>query len=210
MSSKGEQTRNAIVSQAVETVAREGFAGLSIGGLARDLGLSKSGLFAHFRNKDHLQLQVLEAAKARFVQVVVLPAIEEPRGAPRIHALFANWLRYAAEDDTIRGGCIFVGAAAELDDQPGPLRDAAVDAQRDWIATLAKAASLAVDEGHLHAELDCEQFAFAAYSILLGRHLYSRFLDHPRAREFTVTSLQNLLRRASAGAPDPQPLPELA
>jgi AcrR family transcriptional regulator len=210
MSAKGEQTRQEIVQHAVDTVAKDGFGGISIGALARDLGLSKSGLFAHFRSKEQLQLAVLAAAEHRFVERVVRPALQEPRGAPRVHALFGRWLRYATLDHETEGGCIFVGAATELDDSEGTLRDAAVRAQDDWIATLARAARIAVEERHFRSDLDCDLFAFEAYGILLGRHLYTRFLRHPQAPEFTVRALQALLRRAATGATHPQPSPEFA
>ncbi len=209
MSAKGEQTRKDIVGLAVNTVAKEGFAGLSIGGLAKDLGLSKSGVFAHFRSKEQLQLSVLAAAEELFVHHVVRPAIREPRGLPRVHALFRRWARWATKSDEVEGGCIFVGASYELDDTPGALRDAAVQAQKAWIETLRRAASLAVDEGHFRADLDPAQFAYEAYGVLLGRHLYARFLRDPAAPDLSARALRSLLERASDGAPDPQPIPEL-
>jgi len=208
MSAKGEETRHQIVNHAVHTVARGGFGGLSIGVLARELGLSKSGLFAHFRSKEQLQLSVLAAAEQRFLDQVVRPALSKPRGAPRVQALLGRWMTHATLDEDGQGGCIFVGAATELDDRLGALRDAAVEAQNAWIGTLARAAAIAVQEGHFAPDLDPEQFAFEAYGVLLSRHLYSRFLHHPSVPALTLRALDDLLTRAAAGAPHPQPSSE--
>ncbi|MCO4773715.1 MAG: TetR/AcrR family transcriptional regulator, partial [Deltaproteobacteria bacterium] len=130
--------------------------------------------------------------------------------APRVHALLTRWMRWATRSVEIDGGCIFVAAASELDDTEGLLRESAVDAQNAWVETLRRAASLAVAEGHFGEDLACDQFAFEAYGILLSRHLYGRFLRHPDAPALTVSALRALLARAADGAPNPQPIPELA
>src|SRR3954470_4749744 len=117
---KGEATRQAILDHAAAQASRIGLRGLSIGQLAEELALSKSGLFAHFQSKEALQVQVLEHAAANFVDRVVRPALAAPRGIPRLRALFEGWLAWG---DSQASGCIFVAAAAELDDQPGPARD---------------------------------------------------------------------------------------
>lgn len=161
-------------------VRLEGLEAISIGGLARQVGLSKSGLFAHFKSKETLQLQVIERASSSFVDAVVLPAIKEPRGEPRVRALFDNWIRWADPDDN-EGGCVFVGAAAELDDKPGSLRDALVRTQREWVAAITRAFQIAKDEGHLSDRCDPEQLAFQLYAIMMAYHLYSRLLDDPSA-----------------------------
>ena len=131
MSGKGEMTRAAILDEAVQVAARVGFSGLSIGGLAGQVEMSKSGLFAHFRSKEQLQLQTMDRARQRFVDVVVRPALAAPRGEARVRAVFDRWLVWARQ--SMDAGCIFVAAAAELDDRPGPLRDALVANERDWL-----------------------------------------------------------------------------
>lgn len=170
--SKGEETRQAILSRAFELATVVGVSGLSIGRLAEETGLSKSGLFAHFGSKEALEVAVVEEASRQFVQEVMVPALREPRGEPRLQALFKRWLKWGARP----GGCFFVGACTELDDRPGPPRDALVRAQKDWIDELSKAARIAVSEGHFRTDLDPEQFAFELYSIMLGAHLFTRFL----------------------------------
>ena len=124
---KGELTRQSIVEHAAGLASRIGLGGITIGALAGDLDLSKSGLFAHFRSKEALQLQVLEHAAARFTELVIRPALAAPRGEPRLRALFDRWRRWP-EASGLPGGCLFVQAAVELDDQPGPARDQLVQA----------------------------------------------------------------------------------
>src|SRR5437016_4651213 len=127
---KGERTRHQILQHALSMASTVGFAGLSIGGLADGLDLSKSGLFAHFQSKEGLQLQVLEYAAGKFVEKVVRPSLTAPRGEPRVRALFENWMKWPRLSG-MGGGCIFVAASSELDDRPGPVRDRLVELQRD-------------------------------------------------------------------------------
>lgn len=176
--SKGEQTRRAIVDEAMRSASQIGLEGLSIGSLAQSLGLSKSGLFAHFKSKENLQVQVLDGAAELFVARVVRPAIAKPRGEPRVRALFDNWLRWACRP-ALPGGCIFVAAATEFDDRPGEVRERLIETQRDWLDTLARAARIAKEEGHFRADLDCEQFAFHEYSVMLGGHHRARLMQDP-------------------------------
>ena len=171
--SKGQETRQRILERAVAMAAEVGLDGLSLGDLASTLQLSKSGLFAHFQSKQALMLAVLEAGAERFVQTVVVPALGEPRGEPRLRALFDRWLEWGKTAD---GGCLFVAAAAELDDRPGPVRDALVTAHRAWLATLGRAARIAVDEGHLRDDLDERQLAFDLHGLMLAFHLHHRLL----------------------------------
>ena len=174
---KGEETRQAILGRAFQLATIVGVSGLTIGRLAEETGLSKSGLFAHFGSKEALDVAIVEEAGRQFVQAVMVPALREPRGEPRVRALFDNWIAWGQR----AGGCFFVGAAAELDDRPGPPRDALVRASRDWIDELAKAARIAVREGHFAASTDAEQFAFELYGIMLSCHQFSRFLREPDA-----------------------------
>src|SRR5262245_8275335 len=180
---KGEETRQAILTRAFELAKTVGLSGLSIGRLAEDTGLSKSGLFAHFGSKEALEVAVVGEAARQFVELVVAPALRQPRGEPRVRALFERWILWGQQS----GGCFFVGAVAELDDRAGPPRDALVQTCKDWVDALATAARITVSEGHFRADLDPEQFAFEVYSIMLGFHTYQKFLREPtsldRARE---------------------------
>lgn len=189
---KGAETRERILEQAVRLASRDGLEGLTIGSLSSELGLSKSGLFAHFGSKDELQLQVLQAAVARFNDIVTRPALAAPRGEPRIRAFFEHWLEWS-NHPSMPGGCVFVAAAAELDDRTGPARDYLARAQRDRAVFLAKAARLAVEAGHFRAGIDPEQFAFDMDCIALGYHHAQRLLRDPRAGERARSAFERLL-----------------
>lgn len=193
---KGAQTRDQILERAAAIASRDGLEGLSIGSLAGDLGMSKSGLFAHFGSKEELQLQVLRAAAARFANVVLMPALAAPRGEPRLRALFENW--FAWEQESAAGGCIMIAASVELDDQPGPLRDYLVEVQQQWLGALARAARLAVEEGHFRADLDDDQFAFEMKSLMLGFHDLKRLLRDPSAEARVRTAFERLILSARA------------
>ena len=194
MVSKGEATRVAILDEAVQLASRVGFDGLSIGRLAEQADMSKSGLFAHFRSKEQLQLQAMDRARARFVDVVVRPSLATPRGEARVRAVFDNWLTWARQ--TLDGGCIFVAAAAELDDRPGPLRDALVTNERDWLDVLATVAGTAVAEGEFRSDLDLRQFAFELHALMLGHHHASRLLRDADAADRTARAFEALLAAA--------------
>lgn len=191
---KGEVTRTAIVSRAVELATSIGLDGLSIGRLAEELKLSKSGLFAHFGSKDNLQVETIVAARAEFVESVVAPALKAPRGEPRVRELFERWLHWGARP----GGCFFVAAAVELDDRPGKARDALVDSQRDWHEALATAARIAVEQGHFRDDLDPEQFAFEMYALMLGAHHFHHFIRDRKSLTRTRRAFEALVERARA------------
>lgn len=195
--SKGEETRQAILSKAFELATVVGVSGLSIGRLAEETGLSKSGLFAHFGSKEALEVAVVEEASRQFVQDVMVPALRSARGEPRLRALFEQWLIWGERP----GGCFFVGACTELDDRPGPARDALIRSQKDWVDEIAKAARIAVSEGHFSKDLDADQFAFEFYSTMLGAHMFTRFLREPKARARTTQSFERLVASARAASP---------
>jgi AcrR family transcriptional regulator len=189
---KGRKTRTQILDVALSVASREGLAGLTIGELAKSVGMSKSGLFAHFRGKDSLELAVLEAAVNRFITTVMRPAFEKPRGEPRIEALVKNWLQFIDGSNSLPGGSVIISASVELDDRPGPLRDFVQTAQRDLITNIEKAARIAVNEGHFREDLDCEQFAWSLYSFVLGYHHFSRMLNDPKAELHLMRSVRGL------------------
>lgn len=189
---KGEETRQGVLDAALSLASELGLEAISIGKLAQRVGLSKSGLFAHFASKENLQLQLLDEAVRRFVDVVVAPALRKPRGEPRVRALFDNWLAWE-RSPFLPGGCIFIAAAVELDDRPGPARDRLVGSQRDWLETIATAATIAISEGHFRADLDVQQFAHDFYAIVNGYHFVSRLLADPNAQQRTQNAFERLL-----------------
>jgi len=193
MVAKGQDTRERILENALELASTVGFEGLSIGKLAKTAEMSKSGLFAHFESKEDLQLEVLRTAAIHFLNTVVSPSLRQPRGEPRVRALFDRWVDW---DAMRKGGCPFVAASHELDDRSGRLRDALVSVQRDWFDTLATAVRIGVDEGHFRDDLDAEQMAFEIYGAGMAFHLFHRLMRDPKARERTMAAFEQLLIRA--------------
>ena len=164
---KGEATRDAIVDQAYDNARRNGLEGLSIGTVATAVGMSKSGVFAHFGSREDLQMAVLEAACARFVAHVMTPALKARRGLARLRVIIANWCDWARHTD---GHCVLLGAVSEFDGRPGALRERVVHYQARWRSELARAIRIAVDAGELPPGTDAEQFAFEIYGVLLVLH----------------------------------------
>jgi AcrR family transcriptional regulator len=175
-----------------------GLSGLTIGTLAEQAQLSKSGLFGHFRSKEALQLQVLEHARSRFEEIVARPAVRAPRGEPRVRELFERWLRW----DAMPGGCPFVAAATEFDDQPGPVRERLVRDQRDLFDMIATVFRTGISEGHFRADADAEQFAQDFHGVVLAYHHTIRLLGDGRAEPRARRALDALLVGARATPTD--------
>jgi AcrR family transcriptional regulator len=195
---KGRQTRDAVIDHALRLTSTVGLEGLSLGSLAKDVGMSKSGLFAHFDSKEQLQLDVLRWAGERFIAQVVSPALQQPRGEPRVRALIENWLAWDCSPE-LPGGCVFMSFAHELDDRPGPLRDALVRTLRDWIETLQTAVRIAVREGHFRADLDVASFVYEGYGNVLAYNHYKRLLGDARAEVHVRAAFDALIERSRAG-----------
>jgi AcrR family transcriptional regulator len=201
---RGERTREAILTHALALATRIGLEGLTIGRLAEDLHMSKSGLFAHFRSKEALQIEALRLASARMIEQVVRPALTMPRGEPRVRALFERWLIWE-QSPTLPGGCPFLAASFELDDRPGPVRDFVVQTLRDWSDMLAGAARIAVQEGDFRPDLDVEQFAYGCQGIGLAFVHASRLLRDPNARKRADAAFETLVRAARHPSPSAKP-----
>jgi len=190
--SKGAETREAILDTASRLARTVGLGGLSIGTLAASADLSKSGLYAHFRSKESLQIQILEHTRTRFVAEVLAPSLSTPRGEQRVRALFENWLAW----DNKEGGCLFVAASSELDDQTGPVRDHLVRYQQDWLDSLAEVFRTGLSEGHFRPDADPEQFAFEEDGIMLSHHMSSRLLGDAASAARARRAFEALLDRA--------------
>jgi AcrR family transcriptional regulator len=194
---KGERTRATILDEALRIVSKSGLDGLTIGTLAEAMGMSKSGLFAHFGSREELLLAVLAHGQAEFGEVVFQPAMAKPRGLPRLRSMFVNWLDWT-ESAELPGGCPMIGGASEFDDKPGPVRDMLAGGQRTWIETLKRAVRQAIEEGQLGKETDPEQIAFEIFGIALVVHHHRRLLGYRKARERALAALDSLLDRHSS------------
>lgn len=204
---KGERTRQSILEHAVDLASLEGLEGLTIGRLADELGMSKSGLFAHFGSKEELQLATLEAAGERFVSEVFRPALREARGYPRLMAICRSWLEYIRRN-VFPGGCFFAAASFEFDGRPGAVRDAIVTAMDNWIGALEKAVRMAQDEGHIDPSVDAKQVAFELNSLFFGANFSHQLRQDKLALEFATKAIEARLesirltpssRRAASG-----------
>ncbi len=164
--SDGERSRNVILREAARLATVEGLGGLSIGRLAESVGMSKSGLFAHFGSKQELQLATIEMAGVLFSEQVVEPAGSAATGLERLHALVENFLRHV-EDRVYPGGCFFAALAAETSAQPGPARDRAIEFMDGWIGRLEACLRDARCEGAIDPGEDVEQLAFEIESYLM-------------------------------------------
>lgn len=195
-------TRHAILRRALALASEVGLEGLTIGRLAADLGLSKSGLIAHFQSKEGLQGQVLDFAAGRFIENVVRPAFLASPGEERLRALFEHWLEWPSSDP-LPGGCLFVAAATEFDDRPGPVRDRLVELQVKWLGVLGEAVRSAILAGDFPPGVDPEQFANDVYGVMLAYHHAARLLRDPAARSRARNSFNALLAAARGAAPLP-------
>lgn len=190
---KGALTREAILDHAVEVAGRVGLSGLTIGSLAQRAEMSKSGLFAHFRAKESLQVQVLAHARELFIDQVIRPALSTPRGEPRIRALFEHWLACVRDS---AAGCLFVSAAGEFDDRPGAVREELVRGHLDLLDVITTVARTAIAEGHFRADVDPEQFAHDLHSTMLGYVHAARLLRSAAAEDRTRHAFEVLLDAA--------------
>ncbi|MCB0346291.1 MAG: TetR/AcrR family transcriptional regulator [Bdellovibrionales bacterium] len=183
--------------QAFKAASMLGLDGLSIGTLAKQVGMSKSGLFAHFRSKENLQLEVLQWITEMFTQDVIVPALKVPRGEPRLRALLENWMNWH-ESKKVPGGCVIISAASEFDDQPGHVKDFLQASHTRLVETLARVFRGGIEEGHFRADIDPEQFAFELYSLILGFHHYTRLLGDPNAKDRLKAAYERKILSAKA------------
>ena len=171
---KGQQTRAAILDAALALASHMGLEGLSIGALAEVTQMSKSGVFAHFGSREELQISVIREYHRRFEEEVFFPSMTEPRGLPRLRALFERWVRRVSVE--LDSGCIYISGAVEFDDRPGPVRDALADMVQAWQSALERAIHLAVEAGHLRPDTDPLQLLFETHGLILALHHDARFL----------------------------------
>jgi AcrR family transcriptional regulator len=183
---KGELTRAAILDVALALASRQGLEGLTIGLLADQMKMSKSGVFAHFGSREDLQIEVVKLYHQRFEQEVFLPSMQDPRGLPRLQAMFARWIKRVTVE--IDSGCIYISGAVEYDDRPGSIRDQLVDMVRTWQNALHRAVRQSIEAGQLRADVDAWQMVYEMYGLILALHHDARFLK-----------IEGSVQRAEAG-----------
>jgi AcrR family transcriptional regulator len=188
---KGAATRELILDHAYELARHDGLEGLSIGALALGVGMSKSGVFAHFGSREELQLALLDATTKRFFEFVMLPAIKQPRGMKRLRAILERWTEWTRIH---YNGCVLISAVVEYDGRDdSPLRQRVKAQQSDWRNELKRAISLSIDVGDLHADTDADQLAFEIYALMLGLHHDASLFDFEEAGRRTWAAIDRLL-----------------
>lgn len=196
---RGENTRQEILRTSVDIASAEGLNGLTIGRLASELKMSKSGLFAHFGSKEDLQLATLETASRVFVSEVVRPAEKFEHGLPRLIALVEAWIK-SVDNTCNRGGCFFYAVSAEMDDRPGRVRDLISKLTRDWIDALTKEMKLAIRLGELEKSCDAELVVFQIHGFVQEGNWFRRLHKNSRAFHMTRESVYRTLEQHATPA----------
>ncbi|MEO7392263.1 MAG: TetR/AcrR family transcriptional regulator [Ramlibacter sp.] len=202
---KGQQTKAAIVDAALGLATQIGLEGLSIGALAEVTQMSKSGVFAHFGSREELQISVIREYHSRFEDEVFYPAMQQPRGMPRLRSLFAHWMKRTSVE--IDSGCIYISGAVEFDDRTGPVRDALVGSVKTWLAAMRRAVVSAKEEGHLRPDVDEDQLLFEIHGLILALHYEARFLMNPGSIARANAGFDNILKLYGAQDALPARLP---
>jgi len=195
MAKKSQVTYERLLQQGLALMSLEGLEGVTLGRLAERAGMSKSGVFAHFRSKDEVQIGLLDSMGRLAAPVVVEPAMREPEGLPRLEALVRLWLGWTPRAG-LPGGCPVAAAMFELDDVEGPVRDKVARMEAEWRGLLCGLVRRAVELGHLRADLDVDQFVWELFGIYLSHHASLRFLRDPGSDARALTAFRALLDRA--------------
>lgn len=198
---KGNDTRDKLLRVAVDQTSVHGLAGVTLGQLASASGLSKSGLFAHFRSKEQLQIEILDASARTADEVIVAPAAAEAEGLPRLVATVSLWLGWSSRAG-LSGGCPLAAALFELDDLAGEVRDHVARLEEHWRSHLRQLVRSAVDRAHLRADTDADQLVFDLCGIYLAHHVANRFLRQPDAADRARRSITALFARHRAEPQD--------
>jgi len=193
--SKGAATREAIIDRAYGIACSAGLDGLSIGPLAHAVGMSKSGVFAHFGSREGLQLAILESAGQRFGNHVLTPALTAPRGLPRLRAIVERWFDWVRH--TNDGGCLYLAAVSEFDDRPGVIRDRLLQLEVRWRDALTRAIQLAIETRELQPETEPQQMAFEIYGLALIVHHDAGLFGYDTAQAHGLRAFERLIRSYS-------------
>ncbi|PSM37519.1 TetR family transcriptional regulator [Streptomyces dioscori] len=202
---RGNRTRQSVLRRTVDIASAEGLEALSVGRLATELRLSKSGVFALFGSKEELQLATVREAARIHVERVVTPAAEVPAGVRRLWRLCEYWLDYS-RDRVFPGGCFFYEVVAEFDARTGPVHDAVAQAQRAWTGHVERVITEARELGELRADTDVPQLAFELVALMETANAVSVLHDETAAYRRARVAIATRLRMAAtepSSVPDP-------
>ena len=197
--SKGQVSRDTILRAAARLATTKGLDVLSIGELAAEVGMSKSGLYAHFKSKEELELATIDMASAIFDREVLRPAMEAPAGIRRLRALAESFLRHL-ERRVFPGGCFFAAVAMELDTRPGPARDRVFEVQQRWLALLTQCFLDAQASGEIDAVAQVPQAVFETQAMLLAANFLFVLTNDPAALKRARKGVDNVLSRLAVSA----------
>lgn len=192
---KGEATRAAILESALESASKHGLEGLTIGALAEQMNMSKSGVFAHFGSREDLQIAVIKLYHQRFEQEIFYPSLQEARGLPRLKAMFSLWIQRVSKEIAL--GCIYISGAIEYDDRDGVIRDELFNMVSTWQNALKRAADQAIELHHLPADTDPEQLIYEMHGIILALHHDVRFLKKNDSLQRANKAFERMIRSYS-------------
>jgi AcrR family transcriptional regulator len=190
-------TRERIISKGLALASQGGLEGVTLGVLASQVGMSKSGLFAHFRSKEAVQISLLEQAQALVDPVIVAPAMRAPEGLPRLQVLVRNWLGWSTRAG-LPGGCPVAAGMFEYDDIESPVRDKILELEAAWRVLLRGLVKDAINAGHLRHDLDADQLVWELCGIYLAHHTALRFVRSPDANKRAEKAFHSLIERSKS------------
>jgi AcrR family transcriptional regulator len=177
---RGDRTRAAVARRAAERASIDGLSRVSLGQIASDLGISKSGIQAVYPSKEDLQLATVAAATSIFVDSVVKPSSKEPHGIARLRALIDRWLSYVG-DRVLPGGCFLASTIPEFDSHPGPVRDALSESRKGWLSILEREVRTAQDQGEIDDAVPADLLAFEIDALLTMGNTACNLAEQPTA-----------------------------
>jgi AcrR family transcriptional regulator len=200
MNPKGRTTRDRILDTGLNLLSTSGFAGVTIGQLASQVGMSKSGLFAHFKSKEEIDIALLEQMVEVASKNVVVPAMRAQQGLPRLTALVENWFGWSTKAGLL-GGCPAAAGMFELDDVEGPVREKLLELEKQWNEALKQFIVEAIATGELRKDLDIDQFIWELMGFYLNHHASRRFMRNRDANQRAKQAFQGLIDRSRSSVP---------
>ena len=192
--SKAKNTKVDILNTALPLVRKLGFESVSIANLAKEVGMSKSGLFAHFHSKEKMHVMILDHASVDFTQNVVIPALKTKRGLPRLKKIISNWLGWLGSSS--EGACPFVAASIEYDQKDGLVKERLQFHLGSLIKAITRSVDHCIEEGHFNKKCDSNQIAYEIYSFIIGESIYRKTLGHKSSNKILLESLNRLYARS--------------
>lgn len=190
-----KSTKKQILEGAMNIASEHGLKGLTIGRLAQELGLSKSGVFGHFKSKEKLQIDTIRMTEDKFIDHVFTPSLKATRGLPRLLSISHKWYQWVSEE--LPGGCPLIGASMEFDDDHGPVRDFVIQTFNNLTNMIHRAAVICTEEGHFKKDLNCNQFVYDFIANLYAYQCYSRLLQKQAASQMAERNFNELIKRSS-------------